>query len=154
MRTTSGLEASRIEGLFSHHPVTTLHGTKVVVWVRALKITRRSRHEHSSDTDRNHGAAELAILVAPHLVGRLMMRLFFQAGGAFEPWWWIPTVSAERLENQSPASTGKYRQCTNGPEGTSLALFHGKQGHAGTHTPFTIQQGGHHGRIYIGIFHG
>src|SRR6478736_6043058 len=35
------LEASRIEGLFSHHPFTTLHGTKVVVWVRALKRTRR-----------------------------------------------------------------------------------------------------------------
>jgi hypothetical protein len=43
---------------------------------------------------------------------------------------------------------------TNGLEGTSLALFHGKQGHAGTHTLFTIQQGGHHGRVYIGIFHG
>src|SRR6188474_1750675 len=38
---------------------------------------------------------------------------------------------------------------TNGSEGTSLALLHGKQGHAGTHTLFTIQQGGHHGRVLV-----
>ena len=27
-----------------------------------------------------------------------MMQRFIQPGGAFEPWWWIPTVPAEHVE--------------------------------------------------------
>src|SRR4029078_10666546 len=40
-----------------------------------------------------------------------MMQRFIQPGGAFQPWWWIPTVPAEHIEYQSPVSTGKNGQC-------------------------------------------
>src|SRR6188508_2933142 len=40
-----------------------------------------------------------------------MMQRFIQPGGAFEPWWWIPTVPVEHVEYQSTVSTGKNGQC-------------------------------------------
>jgi hypothetical protein len=146
------LEAFKNEGLFGHPGCRPLHGTEVVVWV-GMEGNEGGHHEYTADTDCDDGAAELAALVASHLVRPTMMQLFPQTGGAFEPWWWIPTAGKKRVEVQTPASPGNDRQCTNGPRGTSLAPFPGKQGHAGAQTPFTIQQGGHHGRVHLGIFH-
>lgn len=56
------------------------------------------RHEHSDHTDRDNGAAELAVLLASYLVRSMMTGLFSQAGGAFQPLWWIPAVRSERTE--------------------------------------------------------
>jgi hypothetical protein len=134
------VEMVRIEGVFGHQASASLHGTKVVVRVKALREHEEDRHEYFGDTDGDDSAVELTALVASDLVRPTMTRFFFRAGGgAFEPEWWIPTVQPEARTSKLRPTRGYRRRAAHLPGGTSLALFPGKQGDAGTSTPFTIQ---------------
>jgi CheY-like chemotaxis protein len=71
-----------------------------------IERNERGRDDHNDDTDRHDGAVEFVATLASHLVTDDDATTL-QAGGAFEPWWWIPTVCGHVF--QDPI-TGKRRK--------------------------------------------
>ena len=71
-----------------------------------IKRNEGGRHDNDDDTDRNDGAVEFVAAIASHLVTNEDATIL-QAGGAFEPLWWIPTVCGHAAEDPI---TGKRRK--------------------------------------------